>query len=178
MFGTKTLVAAAILALSAGSIASAQSNTNPPERQWELILGGAGSSSNDFDSGGFNVNGQLGYYFTPEWQVNLRQSLGYSDFGDSSWTGATRLGVDYHFEFGQDQRFIPYVGAEIGYLYGDGTNDTFAAGPEAGVKAYVNDTTFIYGSVLYEFLFDSAGDADSQLDDGQFVYGVGIGFRW
>jgi hypothetical protein len=175
MLGIKSLVAAAVIAVSACSVASAQSDV---QRQWELILGGSGTSSNDFDSGGFSVNTQVGYYFTDQWQVNVRQLLGYSDFGDSSWQGATRVGLDYHFDFGQDQRIVPFVGAEIGYLYGDGTNDTFAAGPEGGVKAYVNDTTFIYGSVLYEFLFDSGDDVDSNIDDGQFVYSLGIGFRW
>lgn len=170
----------AILAAMAAMFVSASAASAAPagERMWELTLGGAGSSDNDFDGGGFNINGQLGYYFTDQWQVNLRQTAGYSDFGDSSWSAATRLGVDYHFDFGQDQRFIPFVGASLGYLYGDNTNDTFAAGPEAGLKAYVNDTTFIYGSVAYEFLFDDAGDADDSFDDGQFVYGVGIGFRW
>lgn len=176
MIGIKTLAAAAIVAVSACSVASAQSSD--VQRQWELLLTGNGSNDNDFNNGGFNVNAQVGYYFTDQWQVNLRQGFGYSDFGDSSWTGATRIGVDYHFDMGQDQRWVPFVGAELGYLYGDGTNDTFAAGPEAGLKVYVNDTTFVYGSVLYEFLFDSGDDVDSQLDDGQFVYGLGIGFRW
>lgn len=177
MFGTKSLVAAAVIGLSACTMASAQDTT--VERQWELILGGSGGSDKDFDSNSFNANGQLGYYFTEQLQVNVRQTLGFADSdGGSSWVGATRVGVDYHFDMGQDQRFIPFVGAELGYIYGDDVNDTFAAGPEAGVKAYVNDTTFIYGSVLYEFLFDSGDDVDSSLDDGQFVYALGIGFRW
>lgn len=177
MFGLKTLAAATIVAVSACSVASAQSDV---ERQWELLLNGAGSSNQDFDAHTINANFQLGYYFTDQWQVNLRQGIGFSDSdgGGSNWVGATRVGVDYHFDFGQDQRFVPFVGVEAGYLYGDDVDETWAAGPEAGVKAYVNDTTFIYGSVLYEFLFDSAEDADSALDDGQFVYSLGIGFRW
>ena len=177
MFGIKTLAAAAIVAVSACSVASAQSDV---ERQWELLLSGSGGSDKDFESNSFNANAQVGYYFTEQWQLNVRQTLGFSDTegGGSSWVGATRLGVDYHFDFGQDQRWVPFVGAELGYLYGDDVDDTFAAGPEAGLKVYVNDTTFIYGSVLYEFLFDSGDDVDSQLDDGQFVYALGVGFRW
>lgn len=171
----RKLVAAALVSLSACSLASAQDTA----RNWELLLSGSGANNNDFDAGGFSANAQVGYYFNPNWQINVRQAFGYADSGDdSTWTGATRFGVDYHFDFGQDQRWVPFVGAEIGYLYGDDFDETWAAGPEAGLKVYVNDTTFIYGSVLYEFYFDSADDADSNFDDGQFVYNLGVGFRW
>lgn len=170
------VLSSAVAALLAGS-AHAQSSTTL-EREWELILTGAGSNDQDFDSGGFNAAAQVGYYFTPQMQVSLRQSLGYSDFGSSTWTGATRLGFDYHFHYEDDQRLIPFVGATVGYLYGDDTGETFAAGPEAGVKYYVNDTTFLFGSVAYDIFFDESGDFDSSFDDGQFVYGLGIGFRW
>lgn len=171
----RKMVTAAFLSVAACSMASAQDTT----RNWELLLSGGGSNNNDFDAGAFNVNAQVGYYFGPQWQVNFRQSFGYVDgVANSSWTGASRVGLDYHFDFGQDQRWVPFVGAELGYLYGDDFDETWAAGPEAGLKVYVNDTTFIYGSVLYEFYFDSGDDADDAFDDGQFVYNLGVGFRW
>lgn len=179
MWKPTSLLAAAVALVGVSSMSStASAQSSSVERQWELLLGGSGASENDFDGGGFNVNAQVGYYFTDQLQLNLRQGFGYSDYGDSSWQAATRVGFDYHFDYNQDQRFIPYIGVVGGYLYGDGVSDTFVAGPEAGLKAYVNETTFIYGSVAYEFLFDDAGDADSSFDDGQFVYGLGIGFRW
>lgn len=180
MMKSALLLAAAAGMLAVSSTASLASPSDA--NQWELTLSGQGYNDVDFDGTTFGGNATVGYYFTPQWQVNLRQSVNYTDLtsGDegSSWDGATRVGVDYHFDFGQDQRFIPFVGAEIGYLYGQSTDDTFAAGPEAGVKWYVNDTTFIYGSVLYEFLFDSGDEADDSFDDGRFVYSLGIGFRF
>ena len=70
------------------------------------------------------------------------------------------------------------LNADIGYRYGD-VHNTFVAGPEGGVKYFVNSTTFVQFNVNYQFFFDnntdSAGDAFS---DGQFLYSLGIGFRW
>jgi hypothetical protein len=84
--------------------------------------------------------------------------------------GTTALALDWHFDLGQWQ---PYIGANVGFAYGD-LNDTGFAGPEGGVKYFVNSTTYIEASVAYSWFFDS----DEDLDDGQFVYGLGIGFRW
>ena len=52
------------------------------------------------------------------------------------------------------------------------------AGPEGGVKYFVNNTTFIFGSVQYQFFFEDDDDAEDSFDDGQWVYALGIGFRW
>ncbi len=146
--------------------------------KWELQLLGAGSNDVNFEGGGFTATAQIGYYFTDQWQVLVRQSASYTDTGaDSVWSGSTRLGGAYHFNYSDDQRFVPYLGVNLGYIYGD-VNDTFIAGPELGLRFFVNDTTFITGSVSYEFLFDSTDDADSSFSDGQFVYGLGIGFQW
>lgn len=169
------LLAAVASVFGIASIAQAAPAT---DKQWELTLSGSGANDNDFDSTLFNVNAQLGYYFTDQLQANLRQSIQFSDFGPGSQlSGGTALGFDYHFDFGQDQRIVPFVGAAIGYNYGD-VNDTFFAGPEAGIKGYVNDTTFIYVNVAYQFFFEDSDDADDAFDDGSFVYGLGIGFRF
>lgn len=144
--------------------------------EFSLTLGGSGSNDSDANNGGFNVNGNLGYFVADQLELSIRQSYGYSDFGTgSSWTGATRVGIDYYFDF---DRFQPFIGASIGYLYGDQFDDTFAAGPEAGLRFLVNETTFIYASVAYEFFFENASNASDAFEDGQFVYNLGIGFTW
>ncbi len=172
-------IASAALALCTSGVASAQDNVGDfgfNQGDWELTLVGSGSNDSDFDAGGFSVNANVGYFIVDNLEIVVRQGFGYTDFGgDSDWIGATRVAIDYHFDL---ERFQPFIGASIGYLYGDRTVDTFAAGPEAGLKFFVNETTFIYGSVAYEFLFDDAGDADDNFDDGQFVYALGIGFKW
>ena len=72
----------------------------------------------------------------------------------------------------------PFVGGNIGFVYGDAVNDTWEAAPEAGIKWFANATTFVYFSAEYQFFFDENSDAGSAFSDGQFIYGLGIGFRF
>jgi hypothetical protein len=148
----------------------------PVEGDWEFQLGGSGSNDNDFDSGIFSLNLSGGYYFTDNILGGVRQNISFADSGsDSSWNGSSVAFADYVWDFGKVR---PFVGITLGGLYGDGVDDTFIAGPEAGVKYYVKEETFLFGRVNYDFLFDSADDADSSIDDGRFVYAVGVGFNF
>lgn len=138
-------------------------------------LNGVGLSSEDFDSTTFSISGDLGYFFTDNISAAVRQTLGFSDTegGDSQWTASTRVAADYNFDLG---RWWPFVGASLGYVYGDDINDSWVAGPEAGIRYFVNQTTFILAMVEWEFFFDSGNDVNE--DDSAFIYVVGIGFRW
>jgi outer membrane protein W len=170
----RKLLVVAALALVPAAAANAQFQAG----DWELTLGGSGSNGPDFDGTTFNVNASIGYFLTNALEVGVRQGLGYTDVGandGSAWVGTTRLALDYHFDLGKIQ---PYVGANIGYVYGDGVHDTWEAAPEAGVKFFVNSTTFIQLGVEYQFFFDEGDDASDAFSDGQFVYGLNIGFRW
>ena len=174
----KSILLAAVAAVF-GVASFAQAAPNPDDK-FELSLSGIGNNDVDFDGVQFSAQAQLGYYVddASQHQVNLRQSVIFSDIGGSALSGSTAVGYDYHFDFGQDQRVVPFVGLAIGYNYGDAVTDTFFGGPEAGVKFYVNDTTFIFGQVQYQFLFEDAGDADDSFDDGVFQYSLGVGFRF
>ncbi len=137
---------------------------------WSLELSGQGGNDVDFDNGSVAVNFELSYFTTKELAIGVRQALIYSDGGGgSSWDGSTRLLADYHFDL---DRWQPYVGASIGYTYGDNTNDSWVAGPEVGVKYFVNSTTYIDLVATYDF------DLEEGFDEGSFNYGLGIGFRW
>lgn len=150
----------------------------PEEGDWEFSLGGGGTNDKDFDTGGFNIDADLGYYLTDNFAVAIRQSARHSDTGaDDSWSASSRLALDYHIPL-FDNMLRPFVGVNIGYVYGDMVDDTWAAGPEAGVKWYVKEETFIYGRAEYQFLFDDADDADENFDDGIWLYTVGIGFNF
>ncbi len=175
------LKATALVAAAAAAtfFATSPAHAIDQSEKWELQLLGAGSNDNDFEAGGFTLTGQLGYYFNDQWQLAVRQAATYTDTGDdNTWNASTRVGGYYHFNYSPEQRWVPYAGVTLGYIYGDAVHDTFIAGPEVGVRFFVNDTTFIGVSVAYDFLFDKPGDADSAFDDGIFVYGVGIGFQW
>jgi hypothetical protein len=94
---------------------------------------------------------------------------------DDEWAAATRVAVDYNFDMG---RFWPFVGGSFGYVYGDAVEDTFVAGPEVGLRYFVNETTFVLGLVEYEFFFEDSDEAEDAFDDGRFVYTLAMGFRW
>ena len=143
----------------------------------EVTLGGSGSSDNDFDSNFINFNGSVAYFATDTIALGVRQDLGVADTNnDSSYNAATVVFAQYNIdEFGD---FVPFIGATIGYLYGDDVEETFIAGPEIGLKYFVKEDAFFFGRVNYDFLFEDADDADDAFDDGRFTYTIGIGLTF
>jgi hypothetical protein len=142
----------------------------------EITLSGTGTNNNDFDAGNFGVSGSYGYYVTDAFLVALRQSLNWSGAQDAedAWAGSTRIAADFHFN--TSGRFRPFIGANVGMIYGDNVNNTGIIGPEAGIKYFVNDTTFILLQTEYQWFFDSGDDVTDAFDDGAFQHTVGLGF--
>ena len=142
----------------------------------EVTLSGSANHDGDFDGVNIDVNGSFGYFMTDNLELSVRQSLGYTDINtDAAINGSTRVALDFHFDL---EAWQPFVGGNFGYVYGDAVNDTFEAAPEAGVKFFVNTSTFIFAMVEYQFFFDSADDASDGFEDGQFIWSLGIGFRF
>jgi hypothetical protein len=155
----------------------------PTANPWELTLGGSAAHGPDLNGFSAAVNASLGYYFG-NLEVVGRQTLTYSDLGatasgkGSDLNASTRVALDLHFPLGDHGEWVPYIGGNIGYVYGDAVKDTGEAGPEAGLKYYVNSNTFVFVSVEYEFFFRNSNDLADSFSNGQFVYGLGIGFRF
>jgi hypothetical protein len=177
MLRSRQLWAIALVAMFfVPAIAKAQFKTG----DWELTLGATGSNGPNFNGVNAGGNGSLGYFFTPNIELGVRQGLQYTDIGTggsghgSSLQLETDVPLDYHFDLG---RWQPFVGVNIGYIYGDAVHNTFEAGPEAGVKWFANDTTFIYLLADYEFPFDKHSNHNA-FSNGIFNYGLGIGFRF
>jgi outer membrane protein W len=164
-----TLAAVGVLAASSSAFA-----IDHETQKWELMLSGQGTNDNDFNNGSFSVTAQVGYFFSDQLEVAVRQSAAYGDSegGDSSWAGSTRVGAFYHFNMDKAQVWVPYVGASVGYNYGDVGDDSWIAGPEAGIRYYVNSTTFVQANISYDFLLQES------VSDGVISYGLGIGFQW
>jgi len=170
---TRVAVAVAVLGLLVPAASLAQ-GFNQGDK--EILLNGAGVSDRDFDSTLFSIEGSFGYFLTKNIEASIRQDLSFStvEHTGSSWMGTTRGALDYNFDLG---RFWPFVGGSIGYIYGDDVTNTWEAGLEGGLKFFVNNTTFVLGMVEYQWFLHSS-DTGSEFDDGQFVYVIGIGFRW
>lgn len=149
----------------------------PMQGTREFSVSGAGSSDKEFDNNTFAMEASYGKYLSSAAAVGVRQSISVVDSqeGDTDWNGATRVFYDYHF---RQQNMRPFVGAHIGYVYGDSVEESFIAGPEAGFKYYVLPSTFVVAQIEYQFLFEEANDANDRYDDGAFAYSVGMGFNF
>lgn len=141
-----------------------------------FTLSGTGSSDRDYDTGSLGLSAGLSWFLTDGWEIGLRQDLNWSDSGnDNRWNGTTRGGGWYNFDLG---RFKPFVGATVGYVYGEGVNETGVIGPELGLKYFVNSTTFINAQTSYQYFFDDGDDVGDNFDKGAWIHSVGIGFRF
>lgn len=140
---------------------------------YEFTLSGSGTNDHNLDNTVLTTSFGLGYFFTDNFEGSLRQGISFVDLpGDNGWGGTTNLAVDYHFDLA---RFQPLIGASVGYIYGNdesGIRDTWAGGPEAGVKYFINETTFVSFLVQYHFSFKD------DFDKGLFIYGLGLGVRF
>lgn len=146
----------------------------PQTGDFEFTLGGGGSADNEFNSGGAGVNGSFGYFFTPNLEAAVRQTVNFVDAGASEeWSGSTKLAADWHFLLG---KFVPFVGANFGLDYNE-HDSAWGLGPEVGVKYFVYEKTFIFAQGEYRWLFDDFGDVDNNADDGRFAFVVGVGFN-
>jgi hypothetical protein len=142
----------------------------------EFTIAGTGSNDNDFDHGAWGLTASYGWFATDNLEWVIRQSFSYADLaGDNAGSGSTRIGADYHFNMG---KLRPFIGANIGAIYGDAVNNTGIAGPELGLKYYVKPETFLYVQTEYQFFFDSADDVDENFDDGAYAHSVGVGFNF
>ncbi len=169
---TRITVALTILCLALPATTFAQGFMQGDK---EILLNGAGVSDKDFDSTVFSIEGSFGYFFTKNIEVALRQAVAATHVENegSSWNAATRGALDYHFDLG---RWWPFVGANIGYIYGEDVTDTWEAGLEGGLKFFVNNTTFVLGMLEYEWFLNN--DDSDGFNNGQWVYVIGLGFKW
>ena len=145
---------------------------------WEFTLGGGGSSNQDMDNSLGGVNFSIGHFLSDTFELSVRQSVNYSNGsggGGADYDGSTFVAADQHFGTG---RLRPFVGLNVGYLYGDTTHNTFAAGIEGGLKFYVQPKTFLFALANYAWTFDHASDADENFGDGAFLWTLGVGFNF
>lgn len=161
-------------------VAMAQGVTVGPQAgDRELTLSGTGGSKSSMDAAHFGILGGLGWFYTDELELGVRQGVNYVDLpstSDNRLNGSTRGFADYHFAVSERAR--PFVGASLGYTYGGGVHDSPFGGVEAGLKYYVRPKTFIMGAVEYQYFFTNLGHIDDGFKEGAFVYTLGIGYHF
>jgi hypothetical protein len=144
----------------------------PRAGSWEAALAGSGTSSDEFDNNNFGITGSLGYYVTSWMPVGVRQTANLS-FGDDvvgdDYIGITRAFVDFQAPLGA---FQPYIGGIIGAQYGKGIDDKPIYGPEAGLKYWVNESTFLFAQGEWQVVHGEA------FKNANAVYAFGFGLNF
>ncbi|RJQ82510.1 MAG: hypothetical protein C4519_07850 [Desulfobacteraceae bacterium] len=168
-----TLIVALSVFILVPSMALAQ-EWGPEAGDWEFTIQGSGTSDDDLDNNFAGLDASLSYYLSNGFQLGLRQGASWVDPGPGSdrWNGSSRLFMDYNFNLG---RLRPFLGISAGYLYGEDTDERWIAGPEAGLKLFVQRKAFLFALGEYNFTFEDSDEIDEVYEDGRFVYALGIG---
>jgi OmpA family len=121
------------------------------------------------DNGGTShlagLNLSLDYEVSPWVSVGLEQAGFYHFATDDEGFGGRSV-ASANLLLGRDD-VVPYLGGNIGYLYGSGINDDVFAGPEIGLYA---------GGFLAKVAYDMPFNQDA--GDGIIAATVGYGFRF
>jgi hypothetical protein len=152
------------------------SYAQPAANDKEIEVSGGLFHAEGSDSGALNVDLSFGYYYTPGWQVGLRQAVNYTfvDDGPDAWVATTAPFLNYHFRFGN---IVPFLGAFIGLAWND-RDATGLLGPQGGVKFFLNEQTYLGLRYRYEWFFNSLRRVGRNADDGNHVFNLGVGFVW
>jgi hypothetical protein len=165
-------IAALAAALPAGQAFAAQEAGDK-----SFSISGTGASDKNFDTSSFGTTGELGWFLSDTFELGLRQGINILTLkhADDSWSGSTVGFLDLNVGKGP---LVPYIGANLGGIYGDHVQNTETAGVEGGLKWYVKDKTFVAFNVQYEWLFNNNNDIDNRFNDGAFLYSIGVGFNF
>lgn len=163
----------ASLLIGVPSISMAQ----PEAGDRSFSISGTGASDQDFDGNTFGVTGEFGYFHSKQLEYGVRQTFSgvAGDKVSDEWSGATLAFLDYHFGEGKAR---PFVGVNLGGVYGESVSDSGSAGLEGGLKYYVLPKTYIGFGIAYQFLFSDGDDFDNKVNDGAFLYTLGVGFNF
>ncbi len=144
---------------------------------WEFVLFGSGASDQDVSHGSAAISGSLGYFLADHFELAVRQDVIFSDTpaAGSNTHASSRLAADFVFGSGT---FQPFLGANIGYVYGDAVKDTWEAAPEGGIKLFLRSHVFLQLMAEYQFFFQNDDEVNAAFDNGSWVYSLGLGMTF
>jgi hypothetical protein len=148
----------------------------PRQGDFEAFVAGSGASTDQFDGNAIGAEASFAWYALKWLPVGVRQNAAFA-FGEEvsdRWTFATRAFVD--FQYNDGNWFQPFIGIGLGYIYGRQVDQSGVFGPEAGFKAYVNESTFIQVRANWDWKFTA--DNNSDFEDGDMLYSIGAGFNF
>lgn len=172
-----------VLVFSVLCLVPAMAHAQTAKGPFELSVSGSGNNGPNFNGFAASGNGSIGYFFTDALELGFRQSASYSDFAGPAWQGSSRVAIDLHFPLGDQGQIVPFIGGNGGYTYGSSSNtDQWELAPEGGIKLFVNGDTFVFAQVEYQFFLNQHSTNNvtlgNDLRQGQFLYTVGVGWRF
>ena len=144
----------------------------------------------DFEADGRTTFGGgigLGYDFGNNWRLEGNVSRSTSDV-DSVTVGGLKydvdesasgwgFGIDLEYDFPNDSKYTPYVGAGVGISRADDSDDNaYGFSVVAGVAYEANDTTDVYAEIGYGLSPEQ--DIDGVDYDASGEFGATIGLRF
>jgi hypothetical protein len=141
-----------------------------PEREPFIFSAGPfyGYNIEDLNGGDSHLGGlnfSLDYEVSPWIGVGVEQAGFYHFSTDNDGFGG-RSAASLDLLLGRDD-VVPYLGGNIGYLYGSGLDDDFFAGPEIGIRA---------GAFNAKVAYDMPFNRDA--GEGVVATTIGYGFRF
>lgn len=146
------------------------------------VTGGLFFVNGDAATGTAQLAIDYGYMWRPKWQIGFSglASYGMNDPIEDVWVASTTAHIKFYpFGGNPDSRWQPFIGGFFGMGYSD-VDNTWVAGPVAGVKYNINDSLFAVMQYRYEDYFRrlKAGSETTDFDSSNNVLTVGMGFRW
>lgn len=170
--GRTSIVAAAFLL--AVMVSTAQGEQADPKNGLNLNVIGTGLTDKVQNNVGTVSIPRINRFLDLEKIFNPEVS--FSDIPEEKvWDDTTRLIVDYYFGSGE---ITPLVGISMGYVQKENEKKQLLARPKIGLKYYMNPSTYLYGLLEYQLLFDETARLPDVYDDGEFVYGIGLGLTF
>lgn len=174
MSSTKGILATTALIILMPLISIAQGKSGFQQDKQKFTTFGTRLTDRKFDGTGPAFSLSIDRFLNLEKVV--RQDLSFMNVpNDSDWNDSARVIANYYFG---TEAWVPLVGLSMGYMEDENKIDRLVAGPEIGFKYFMNQRTFLYGLLEYQFLFKDIIDVGDIYDNGQFVYGVGLGLTF
>lgn len=111
-------------------------------------------------------------------EVLARQPLefvGPATASESKLGLVARLALDQELSAGA---FRPFVGVNVGRLYGELAREDWAAGIAAGARYFVQPRTFVRASAEYGWMFSHARGFNDRLAEGSWTWSMGLGITF
>jgi hypothetical protein len=140
---------------------------------FEVTFAASGDNNRGFTSGGADIGGSFGFFVLPFLEISARDAYSWENAGNGdNWENTARGAIDFNIPLGNLE---PYFGANVGYFATHDLGSSPEAAPEIGLKWLFTKHVFIYGQAEYDFFWRNSGNT---FNNGEFVYGIGLGLRF